>query len=165
MRSEAQFIAEYAVSHQNPTNQVVHLICVPVIFIATIALLWLVPVGRFIPGVPAELAPYINAASLSLLPALYLYARMSAHALLVGGAWLALSFALTLAGLAAELPVGWIAATTWVAAWVAQFWGHKIEGAKPSFADDLVFLLIGPLFVQQKLTRLLTTGSMHPHSH
>jgi uncharacterized membrane protein YGL010W len=34
-----------------------------------------------------------------------------------------------------------------------QFWGHKVEGAKPSFADDLVFLLIGPLFVQQKLQR------------
>ena len=126
---------------------------------------WLLPVGRFIPGVPADIAPYINVATLSLIPALYLYARMSAHALLVGSLWLALSFALTLAGLKANLPVGWIAAASWVAAWAAQFWGHHVEGAKPSFADDLVFLLVGPLFVQQKFSRLLATGSMQKHSH
>jgi len=34
-----------------------------------------------------------------------------------------------------------------VVAWIGQFIGHKIEGKKPSFLDDLRFLLIGPLFV------------------
>src|SRR5450830_683990 len=34
-----------------------------------------------------------------------------------------------------------------VAAWIGQFIGHKIEGKKPSFFEDLRFLLIGPLFV------------------
>jgi uncharacterized membrane protein YGL010W len=34
-----------------------------------------------------------------------------------------------------------------VVAWIGQFIGHKIEGKKPSFFDDLRFLLIGPLFV------------------
>jgi uncharacterized membrane protein YGL010W len=34
-----------------------------------------------------------------------------------------------------------------VLAWIAQFIGHRIEGKKPSFLDDLRFLLIGPLFV------------------
>lgn len=159
MRSEAQFLAEYAVSHQNPTNQVVHMICVPVIFIASIALLWLLPVGRFLPGVPADIAPYLNGATIGLIPALVMYARMSVHALLIGSLWLALSFALTLAGLKGELPVGWIAASAWIAAWVAQFWGHHVEGAKPSFADDLLFLLVGPLFVQQKFSRLFGGGA------
>jgi len=32
-------------------------------------------------------------------------------------------------------------------AWVFQFVGHKIEGKKPSFFQDLSFLLIGPLWV------------------
>jgi len=34
-----------------------------------------------------------------------------------------------------------------VLAWVGQFIGHKIEGKKPSFLDDLKFLLIGPIWL------------------
>jgi uncharacterized membrane protein YGL010W len=34
-----------------------------------------------------------------------------------------------------------------VIAWIGQFIGHKIEGKKPSFFDDLRYLLIGPVFV------------------
>jgi len=50
----------------------------------------------------------------------------------------------------------WIAAlSVFVLAWIGQFVGHKIEGAKPAFIDDLKFLLIGPLwllgFVYRKL--------------
>ena len=40
-----------------------------------------------------------------------------------------------------------------VAAWIGQFYGHKIEGAKPSFLKDIEFLLIGPLWVIEKLTK------------
>jgi uncharacterized membrane protein YGL010W len=32
-------------------------------------------------------------------------------------------------------------------AWLGQFIGHKVEGAKPSFFKDLQFLLIGPLWL------------------
>ena len=46
-----------------------------------------------------------------------------------------------------------------------QFYGHHVEGAKPSFADDVQFLLIGPLFVMQKFNRLITTGSLRPTVH
>jgi uncharacterized membrane protein YGL010W len=38
-----------------------------------------------------------------------------------------------------------------VVGWIGQFWGHKIEGKKPSFIKDLQFLLIGPLWLLQKL--------------
>jgi uncharacterized membrane protein YGL010W len=34
-----------------------------------------------------------------------------------------------------------------VLAWIGQFIGHKIEGKKPSFLDDLKFLLIGPIWL------------------
>jgi uncharacterized membrane protein YGL010W len=44
-----------------------------------------------------------------------------------------------------------VAGAVWIAAWVVQLVGHNIEGAKPSFFDDLVFLLIGPLFVLDEL--------------
>ena len=34
-----------------------------------------------------------------------------------------------------------------VGAWIGQFIGHKIEGQKPSFFEDLQFLLIGPAWL------------------
>lgn len=34
-----------------------------------------------------------------------------------------------------------------VVAWIGQFVGHKIEGAKPSFFEDIQFLLIGPAWL------------------
>ena len=49
----------------------------------------------------------------------------------------------------------WIYLITFVVAWIGQFIGHMIEGAKPSFFDDLKFLLIGPgwllSFIFQKM--------------
>jgi uncharacterized membrane protein YGL010W len=45
-----------------------------------------------------------------------------------------------------------------VVAWIGQFIGHKIEGKKPSFFDDLRFLLIGPLFVLGFLYRRLNVA-------
>jgi uncharacterized membrane protein YGL010W len=38
-----------------------------------------------------------------------------------------------------------------VVSWIFQFIGHKIEGKKPSFLEDMQYLLIGPLFVLSKL--------------
>lgn len=34
-----------------------------------------------------------------------------------------------------------------VLSWIGQFVGHKVEGKKPSFVDDLKFLLIGPIWL------------------
>jgi uncharacterized membrane protein YGL010W len=61
-------------------------------------------------------------------------------------------------GLLAALPSAQVFAvslTIFVVAWIGQFIGHKIEGKKPSFFDDLRFLLIGPLFVLGFLYRRL----------
>ena len=41
------------------------------------------------------------------------------------------------------------------AAWVGQFIGHKIEGKKPSFLHDVVFLLIGPAWLMHFVYRKL----------
>ena len=35
--------------------------------------------------------------------------------------------------------------------WIGQFYGHHLEGKKPSFIKDLQFLLIGPAWVIQNL--------------
>ena len=48
-----------------------------------------------------------------------------------------------------------LALAVFVLGWIGQFVGHKIEGKKPSFFDDLRYLLIGPLFVLAVLYRRL----------
>ena len=42
-----------------------------------------------------------------------------------------------------------------VLAWVGQFVGHRIEGKKPSFLDDLKFLLIGPIWLLSHILKKL----------
>jgi uncharacterized membrane protein YGL010W len=44
-----------------------------------------------------------------------------------------------------------VSVAVFVVAWIAQFVGHKFEGRKPSFLDDLQYLWVGPLFVLAKL--------------
>ena len=156
MRTQAEYLAAYAESHQNPLNQRIHIVCVPVIFFATLGLLWAIPVGRWL-GAPAEYAPFINGATLFAIPAMAFYLKLSVSSLLAMAVWFALSVAGILGLQAAGLPLVWTCLVLWVVAWAVQFYGHKVEGAKPSFADDLVFLLIGPLFVMEKLYRLGAT--------
>lgn len=48
-----------------------------------------------------------------------------------------------------------VSITVFVLAWIGQFIGHKIEGRKPSFLQDLAFLLIGPLWVNRFLLQKL----------
>ena len=42
-----------------------------------------------------------------------------------------------------------------ILSWVGQFIGHKIEGKKPSFFEDLQFLLIGPAWLLSFIYRKL----------
>lgn len=56
------------------------------------------------------------------------------------------------------LPVSvWFWVGLFVVAWIGQFVGHKIEGAKPSFFEDLQFLLIGPAWVVHDMGRRLSS--------
>ena len=40
-----------------------------------------------------------------------------------------------------------------IIAWIGQFYGHNVEGKKPSFLKDLQFLLIGPAWVADNVFR------------
>ncbi len=46
-------------------------------------------------------------------------------------------------------------AAIFAVAWVFQFIGHQVEGAKPSFFKDVQFLLIGPLWLMSFVYRRL----------
>jgi uncharacterized membrane protein YGL010W len=160
MRNREQYLFEYAKSHQNRLNKVIHMICVPAIFFATGGLLWCVSAGLFVHWLNPAVDRVVNLATLVAIPIMAFYARLGPRTLLTGLAWMAVTFLGCIAIQEAGLSLAWICAAVWVAAWAAQFYGHYVEGAKPSFGDDLIFLLIGPLFVQEKFGRLVRTGSI-----
>ena len=51
-----------------------------------------------------------------------------------------------------------LALGVFVVAWIGQFIGHKVEGHRPSFLTDVVFLLIGPLWTLRKLYQRIGIG-------
>lgn len=143
-----RWFASYSGDHRNPTNQRIHVIAVPAILWSVIALLWCIPVPGtvFRPGAWAALA---------MFPALLFYYRASRRLGLGMLAMFAAMAALTwwLHAILGTRGLLVLAIAVFVIAWIAQFIGHKIEGRKPSFLTDLVYLLIGPAWVLTKLYR------------
>ena len=141
MRSIQSLLDEYGESHQNPTNKTVHWICVPLIFFSIIGLFYSIPVGTTIGNVP------VNVATI-LLAAATVYYFMLSKSLAIG---MLLVSALCVYGcqsIQASGMVLWqVSIGIFVAAWVGQFWGHKVEGKKPSFLKDIQFLMIGPAWL------------------
>jgi uncharacterized membrane protein YGL010W len=139
-----QWFAEYGESHQDDTNELIHWICVPLIFFCVLGFVATIPV----PLQLLELAPWFSWALVAITIAFVFYLRLSPRL----SAGLLFFMALCYAGITAlELFAPWplwkICLVIFVLAWIGQFIGHKIEGKKPSFFKDIVFLLIGPAWL------------------
>ncbi len=149
MRTLDEFLTEYGKTHRNPTNQRIHFVCVPAIFISTLALGWLLNLRLL--GVAEPWGSWINLSTVSgFIILLTFYARLGLRVSLWMIAYFAVAVACILAVEASPLPLWAVAAAVWIIAWAVQLVGHNIEGAKPKFFDDLLFLLIGPLFVLEE---------------
>lgn len=151
MSKVERLLDEYRESHQNETNQLIHNIFVPLIFLSAIGMLWDVKLPielEFLQDEPLNVA---------MIVAIGVFAY-----------YLALSFtisvgimAVTLAGMLAcyfyqgTTSIWVVSLVVFVLSWVMQFIGHKIEGKKPSFFKDLEFFLVGPMWVLTKLYRKL----------
>lgn len=123
-------LERYGESHQHPTNEKIHFVCVPVIMWTVLALLWCVHP--------------VLAISMSFLALVY-YASLSTG-FAIGMSMMAAMMIAILWSMPQNLVLT-VAIVAFVIAWIFQFIGHKVEGKKPSFFEDLQFLLIGPLFV------------------
>ena len=147
-RDVDRLLGNYSEDHRNATNQRIHWICVPLIVWTVVALLWVVPV-------PASIGKPGLWAALAMVGAFSYYMRLSRvlafAALLVFVALAFLTQALY-ARLGASLLL-WTAVGVFVAAWIAQFIGHQIEGKRPSFLTDLQYLLVGPIWLLGKALR------------
>lgn len=140
MKTGQEWIAEYSESHRNSTNKLLHWVCVPAIMWTVLAFLWSIPVPEYL-----QFHPWLNWATLFVCVAQLFYLTFGmaiftgmllvSVLMLVFTAWLEQVVAFSL----------WkIALVVFIVAWVGQFIGHHIEGKKPSFFKDLLFLLVGP---------------------
>ena len=143
MRTLEQWLDDYNASHQNPLNKTIHFWCVPAIAVCTVALFWLVPV----PGLVIA-NTQVNLGQILLIGAMAFYGYLSLK-LALGMLLPVLAIAAAIMWYQANIALAlWIpAATIWILAWILQFVGHKEEAQKPSFFDDILFLLIGPLWI------------------
>lgn len=138
MRTIDSLLAQYGESHRNHVNEWVHIVCVPLIVFSLLGLLW---------------SAHPSVALLGSILALYYYYKLSRP--FATGMLLMLAIMLGLLLLMPALTILPVSLVLFVLAWIGQFIGHQIEGKKPSFLDDVRFLLVGPLFVLGFLYRRL----------
>ena len=127
MKTITEWFDEYSDSHQNKTNKAIHWVCVPAILFSII-------------GIIAHFSALLTA--LLLVLTLVFYVRLDLVLAIAMMVLIAI-----MAWLIYILPVGvGFYIGVFIVAWMGQFYGHKVEGKKPSFFKDLQFLLIGPVW-------------------
>lgn len=145
MKNTQELLARYAHYHRDRRNIATHLIGVPMIVLA---------VGILLARARFDLVGFpLSAAWLAWAASTAWYLRRGQGLV----EWLVSAAVGALVGLAHPLAEG--STASWLAwgvglfslGWVIQFVGHYFEGRKPAFVDDLVGLLVGPLFVVAEL--------------
>lgn len=149
MRTATELLAQYAAYHRDRRNIVSHFVGVPMIVFAVGVLL---------------ARPTLAAAGLALTPAWILFALAAAWYLTRGNAGLGVAVSAVVAALlwlgqqaadgSISVWLGW-GVGCFAIGWLIQFVGHWYEGRKPAFVDDLVGLLVGPMFVTAEAMFLL----------
>lgn len=155
MKRIDQLLAEYGESHQNETNKAVHWVCVPLIFFSIVGLLASIPSG-LVQSFLGDGNPYANWAGVALVLVLVYYVSLSIP--LSVGMMIFGALCLILANYIVQLdfaPLWLVSIVIFVVAWIGQFYGHKVEGKKPSFLKDIQFLLIGPAWLMHFIYKRL----------
>jgi uncharacterized membrane protein YGL010W len=155
MRRIDQLFAEYGENHQNATNKMIHWICVPLIFFSIVGLVASLP-SNAVQSVLGEGNPYANWAAVGLIVVLIYYVSLSIPLsigmMLFGALCLVV---VNLIARTAAIPLWAVSLIIFFIAWVGQFYGHKVEGKKPSFLKDIQFLLIGPAWLMHFIYKRL----------
>ncbi len=151
-RPAIDLLNQYAEYHRDRRNIVTHFVGVPLIVF----------------GVGVLLArPEFMLGGVALKPCWLVFALVAAWYLTRGEFALGLATTLGIGGLmlaahrvteaAGASTATWLAwgVGAFVVGWIIQFVGHYYEGRKPAFADDLVGLLVGPMFVVLELLALV----------
>lgn len=153
MKSIEQWLLEYGESHQNETNKLIHWICVPSIFLSIAGLLYSIKLPFYTGQFQLNIA-------IPVMAFVIIYYAMLSKTIWIG----MLFFALICLGLCYLiemvnlLPLWLFCLVVFTVAWIGQFYGHKVEGKKPSFFKDIQFLLIGPAWLMSFIYKKLGIG-------
>ena len=147
------FLEEYGSSHQNSTNKLIHWICVPLIFFSIIGLFYSIEL-------PFAMTPTMNLnVAVIMLVLITVYYFMLSRTLWIGMLLFSVicmiaCYEIKTAGLQLWL----VSVVIFVLSWIAQFYGHHVEGKKPSFLKDIQFLMIGPAWIMSFIYKKLGIG-------
>ena len=153
MRTITEWLNEYGESHKNETNKLIHWICVPAILFSILGMLYAVKLPLFIGAYQLNIGIIVSVAVL-----LYYF---SLSVSLSVGMFLYLLVCMLVANLIESsriMPLWLFSIIIFALAWVGQFYGHKIEGKKPSFLKDIQFLMIGPAWLMSFIYKKLGVG-------
>jgi uncharacterized membrane protein YGL010W len=128
-----RLLAHYGQSHRNPVNERIHFVAIPLIMLSLLGLLSAVHPWLAYGLVAASMVYYLRLSGVFLATMAFVSAAMLGLVHAMGEHVLSIS------------------ATVFALAWIAQFVGHRIEGRRPSFFEDLQYLWVGPIFVLSKL--------------
>lgn len=135
-----ELVLQYAAYHRDRRNIATHFVGIPLIFMS-LALFVVHPL----------LGEVTWAWGLWLLTSVWYLTRgnllLGVATAGVNGVWVALAHGLALQAPAWGLAPWSLALALFVIGWLFQFVGHYWEGRKPAFVDDMVGLLVGPMFV------------------
>ena len=150
MRTMNDWYKEYSYSHQNRTNIIIHKICVPLIYFSIVGLIMSIP-NAMLSGITSSIhSIFSNWVWIALVLVMLFYFTLS----------LKVAFTIFIFSVAAILinytiaqysSLFLVSLGVFILAWIGQFYGHKLEGKKPSFLKDLQFLLIGPAWVFEQV--------------
>lgn len=153
MRSATDLLIQYAHYHRDRRNIATHFLGIPLIVFAAGVLL---ARASFTVGGMTLTAAWVTAAVVTVW---YLMRGRIDLAVAVSAAtWVLVALAHQLAGGTTGEWLAW-GVGTFVFGWTLQFIGHFYEGRKPAFVDDLVGLLVGPMFVTAEALFALGWGA------
>jgi len=147
MKNINQWLDAYGESHQNKTNKKIHWICIPLIILSLLGMLSLI---KFSVRISNNALFCINFAHLLIFLAILFYLKLSISItigmFIISSICLFFIYQFELL-FYSNKQLFFIYLSIFIGSWIGQFIGHKIEGKKPSFFEDLQFLLIGPAWL------------------
>ncbi len=144
-RNIHDWINDYGISHQNKVNKKLHWICVPLIMFTLLGMLSMIKFETSFFNSDIQ----ISLAQILIALATIFYIRLSLK-ICLGMVLISLFQISFIHYLESILSTSYLITTymtVFILAWIGQFIGHKLEGQKPSFFEDLQFLLIGPAWL------------------
>ncbi len=148
MKTFSEQLSKYALYHRDARNILTHLLGIPLIVLAVLTLL-----SR----------PAVDVGGLVVTPALIVLILSCIYYIRLNVAYGLVMTILLLAGLQLSMLFASLSTAAWlglgiglfVVGWIIQFIGHAYEGKKPAFVDDIIGLVIGPLFIVVEVAFML----------